>query len=204
MKIGVDVDQTISTGYVGNSFQESLAYYQAKAIAVPEHIEGYPQLFQLPDVLRVHEVLPGALAGVTTLARYGSISYFTVRKHQDAQVEREIQAITQNWLREHHFPCPDEVVFCRSIMQKLIRLYEREKESTDSLLLIDDRWSVALQALEQITQNADYRHIATMLCKRLTLVAFGASSLPENPTRLRVIALPDWSCLVDLLAFLEQ
>ena len=200
MFIGIDIDQTISTGYKGESFQESLAYYQARGVTIPQTVRGYLELFQLPAVLRVHEVLPGAVAGVTTLARSGRISYFTVRKHSDAQVEAEIHAITRAWLGDHGFPSADQVIFCRSVMHKLVQLYEREKESTERLLLIDDRWQQALDALAQIAQNEAYRYIATMLRERLTLVAFGASSLPERTEGLRVVALPDWNRIADLLS----
>lgn len=201
MLFAVDVDQTISTGYAGKDIQESIAYYEAMGIAVPAHITNYPELFQLPGVLRQHETLPGAVAGVHALAKHGCIAYYTVRKHEDARIEQEIQAITRSWLAEHDFPYSCSVVFCRSVMHKLLQLC---KESEDALVLIDDRWHKVGNALEQFAQSEEYRCIADDLCRRLTLVAFGASSVPANPLGLRTIALSTWENTVDLFAFIEE
>ncbi len=54
MIIGVDIDQTIGTGYKGACFQESITYYQSKGLTIPQTVRGYPELFQLPAVLRIH------------------------------------------------------------------------------------------------------------------------------------------------------
>jgi hypothetical protein len=193
--IAIDIDQTISSGYVGKNLEDSMQYYRARGVEIPEHIVRYSQLFQLPGVLCQHEALPGAIEGVNALAKY-RVTYYTVR-------EQSVETITCFWLAQHGFPCSDSVVFCRSVMHKLLQLYEREKGSKEPLFLIDDRWQIALEAIEQLKESKDHQHIAKMLCDRLTVVAFGISSLPENHTELRVVAFPDWSHVVDLLAVIQ-
>ncbi|HEU5382532.1 MAG TPA: hypothetical protein VFV38_44560, partial [Ktedonobacteraceae bacterium] len=73
----VDIDQTISTGYIGASLAESIVYYRDRGVAVPDGMESWPDLFQLPDVARQHEVLPGALIGAWRLAEHGELFYAT-------------------------------------------------------------------------------------------------------------------------------
>lgn len=191
----VDIDQTVSTGYAGKNLRESIAYYEALGILVPAHITKYPELFQLPDVLRVHETLPGAVDGVNALAKHGRIAYYTVRKHRDPCIEQEIQDITRTWLAKRNFPSADSVIFCRSAMHKLLWLSEAGE---DLLVLIDDRWRKIGNAFTELVQSKDHGCIANDLRQRLTLVAFGALSIPESPSGLRTVAFPDWGNVADL------
>lgn len=189
MLFAIDIDQTISTGYAGKGLRESIAYYEAKGIKVPAHITKYPELFQLLDVLRLHDALPGAVAGVHELAKHGHIAYYTVRKHDDPQANQDIQGITRTWLAGHGFPCPNNVVFCRSVMHKLLRLHE---EDEDALVLIDDHCDKAFTALGRLAHSEDSQQIADDLSRRLTMITFGAPPFH------------DWHCVIDLLAFIRR
>jgi hypothetical protein len=64
--------------------------------------------------------------------------------------------------------------------------------------LIDDRWQdllVALQELEaQAAASPRFQRMLEGARRRLTLVAFGVSSIDEPvlPSGIRVVALPSW------------
>lgn len=188
----VDIDQTISTGYVGQSLAESIAYYRERGVVVPDHIASWPELFQLPAVLVQHEKLPDALAGMNLLARYGDVAYATVRKS-------DVAGITCGWLWEHGFPSPDQVIICRSIVHKLRELAQRP----GGLVLIDDRWRKALDQWPRLVEIDPAA--AEILLDRLTLVAFGsnAADLPESPV-VSVVPLPDWRSVADVLMALHE
>lgn len=192
MKLFVDIDQTISTGRVLASLAESVKYYRERGVAVPDGVESWPDLFQLPAVLRQHEMLPSALDGVRLLAEQGEIAYLTVRKP-------DVKAITQDWLRLEDFPAPDRVVICQSSAHKLLAIAEHPGQA----VLIDDRWRKLLEVWPRLVEYAP--DVAADLCERLTLVAFGApaSDLPESPI-IPVVALPDWSKVADVLTAVHQ
>jgi len=181
MKIFVDIDQTISTGRVSDTLQESMLYYRDQGIAVPDTVTCYPDLFQLPDIVSLHDVLPSACSGVYQLAQYGDIAYATVRAP-------DIEDITKKWLGEHDFPSPDSVILVQSVAHKLLAI----SAFSGPLVLIDDRWRKALGVWPRLMDHSP--EIAQNLATRLTLVAFGAntSDLPGS-SAVPVLALPDWS-----------
>ncbi len=181
MKIFVDIDQTISRGHVADSLHESMEYYRSRGIAVPDDVACYPDLFQLPDVVRLHETLPGACSGVTRLTTFGDISYATVRNS-------DVEEITRLWLYEHDFPSAENVIFSQSMAHKLLAI----SRSAGQLALVDDRWRKALEVLPRVMEYSP--ETARNLGTRLTLVAFGASAndLPGSPV-VPLVALPDWS-----------
>lgn len=181
MKVFVDIDQTISTGRACGNLQESVLYYRDRGIAVPDTITCYPDLFQLPDVVRLHEVLPGARSGVYQLSLSGDISYATVRLP-------DVEEVTRAWLWEHDFPSPDTVIFSQSMAHKLLAI----SAFSGPLVLVDDRWRKALEVWPRLVDHN--QEMAQDFATRLTLVAFGASSsdLPASSV-VPIVALPDWS-----------
>lgn len=185
---GVDIDQTIATGYIGKNVQECRAYYQHQGITVPESAQTYVEIFGLPEVIRVHEELPGAVAGVQWLAKRGPVGYFTVRKP-------ELQQNTCDWLREHHFPEPQNVTFCVSMVQKLLKM--QDVPSQERLFLIEDHWQKVLVALQFIEEKDPL--VATRIRDRLTLVAFGATAV-DVPSKAPVciVPLPAWAYLEEV------
>lgn len=193
----VDIDQTISTGYKGKSLKESITYYQKRGISLPDTVNCYADIFGLPKVVRLHEVLPGADAGVQRLARVNDVGYFTVRKseHQQAELEKN----TYLWLRDHQFPAPENVTFCVSMVQKLLKI--NDVPSVDPFFLIDDNWQKALMALQFIEEKSP--PVATSIRDKLTIVAFGATTsvVPSNAP-VRLVPLPDWAHLEEALCHL--
>lgn len=181
----VDIDQTISTGHVGRDLADSITYYQERGVVVPDTVASWPELFQLPDVARQHEVLPGAAAGVRKMTEGCQLYYATARKS-------DVHQITRDWLSEHGFPSPDQVIFVEGVSEKLVAIAEHP----GPLFLVDDRWRQILMILEKYGKR---RSLAGLL-DRLTLVAFGArsSDLPLSPV-VSVVPLFDWSCLDDSL-----
>ena len=195
----IDIDQTLSTGFIGASFKESIDYYRTRGIAIPATVTTYLSLFQLPEVLQIHDALPGAVEGVQRLSQLGTLHYFTVRKDDNSATSKCIQAVTRRWLAEKHFPCPDNVVFCRSTMHKLVMMHELGEAP---IVFIDDRWQKALEALDQLeTRNEEARQIAAFIRKHVTIIAFGARSVPHRDIRL--VALPTWEHIADVMAMLN-
>lgn len=186
----VDIDQTISTGYIGASLAESIAYYRDRGVVVPDGIGSWPDLFQLPDVARQHEVLPGALIGAWRLAEHGELFYATARKS-------DVHQITHDWLFANGFPKPESVIFVEGVGEKLVALATH----AGPLVLVDDRWRQLLNILGK------YGHLRSLsgLSDRLTLVAFGAqaSALPASPV-VPVVALPKWSQIADVLMKIHE
>lgn len=186
----IDVDQTISTGRVLASLAESVKYYRERGVAVPDSIESWPALFQLPDVARQHEVLPGAVDGVRQLTEGCELHYLTARKS-------DVYQITRGWLAEQGFPVPDQVIFVEGVAEKLAVLAEHP----GALILVDDRWRQLLDILEKYGQ----RRVLSGLRNHLALAAFGAQAadLPASPI-VPVVALPDWSMVADVLMKIHE
>jgi hypothetical protein len=202
MRFIIDIDQTLSTGFIGTSFEESIEYYQAQGLVIPATVATYLALFQLPEVMQIHEVLPGATEGATLLAEQGEIQYFTVRKGGDNATSERIQAVTRQWLRSHSFPSPENVVFCRSTMHKLVLMHNLGGE--EPLVFIDDRWRKAIEALDDLeARDEESQNVAAFIRKHVTLVAFGAESVPARDD-LHLMALSAWERIGDVMAVLTQ
>lgn len=178
----VDMDQVTCTGHVCPTLAESIAYYRARGVVVPDSIDSWPDLFQLPDVVRQHEVLPGAVEGVRKLTEGCKMFYLTARKP-------DVHDITREWLRREGFPSPDKVIFVDGVAEKLIALAEYD----GPLFLVDDRWRQLLGILEEYGHR---RRVLSGLLDRLTLVAFGASKsdIPLSSI-VPVVQLLNWSWL---------
>lgn len=185
MTFFIDIDQTISTGFVGASVQESLAYYQARGILIPPEASRYIDIFQVPEVVRIHEVFPGAQEGIRHLLPLGNVIYATAR-------QARVEEITREWLREQDFPAPERVLFCQGVAEKLVALAEHP----GSLVLVDDRWHQLLNILETYGKRRALRD----LVERLTLVAFGAdqTDLPGSAV-VPIMPLPDWFGVTDVI-----
>ena len=188
----LDIDQTISTGHVGRDLATSVQYYRALGLEIPDRIQVWPDLFQLPEVVRRHEMLPDALAGVMQLSGVGEIAYATVRKPA-------VEQITRAWLASNGFPSPECVMLCQNMAQKLLAL----APYAGALVLIDDRWRAALEVWPRLEEHAP--EVAADLRQRLTLVAFGATqaNVPESSV-VPVIPLPDWRLVADVLMMIHE
>lgn len=194
----IDIDQTIATGVDAPGFYAAVKHYRNLGIVIPETISDYHSLFQMPEVMRHHDPLPGAIEGVNYLAHVGRVEYYTVRKGTDRQL---IEETTQRWLTEKGFPNPGNVIFCRSVMHKLVTMHEREKDSQEPIIFIDDRYTQAIDAFAQIAAG-EYHHITDSLRGRLSIGAFGATIVPESSV-IPLMALPSWTHVADLIATLS-
>jgi hypothetical protein len=204
MFFAIDIDETISRGAVKGDLAANILYYRNLGIAFPKTITDFPSLLQDPHVIPLHQPLPDAVEGVKHLSQSGRVGYYTVRKHDDSLQEARIQEATKQWLKQNQFPNPTSTVFCRSVLDKLVKLYEQEKESQESLMLIDDRWRKAIEAfgiLDSHSQETAY--MADVLRERLTIVAFGTDTVLHRGG-LHVVALPSWSCVVDMYTALDH
>jgi hypothetical protein len=181
----IDIDQTISTGYVGTSVLDSIAYYRTLGVEIPTGLTKYIELFQLPEVVRIHEVFPGAQAGINHLTQLGNVTYATARASN-------VEEITHEWLRQQEFPLPDQVIFCNGVAEKLLAL----APYAGPLVLIDDRWS---QLLDVLTQYSGKHRVLRSLHDRLTLIAFGAvqADLPGSSV-VPVVPLAQWERITDI------
>jgi hypothetical protein len=175
----IDIDQTISTGHVSRDLQESVQYYRDLGLVVPDGLQSWPVLFQLPEVVRLHEVLPGAREGVRQLAQLGEVWYATARKP-------EVEQITREWLATRAFPNPERVIIVEGIAEKLLAL----AAYPGPLVLVDDRWQ---QLHEILVQHGERHRVLAGVRERLTLVAFGARQehVPET-TVVPVVPLCGW------------
>src|SRR5258708_923560 len=123
VKICVDVDQTIASGFLGESVEESLAYYRARQVAVPADARRYKDFFGLPEVIRIHEEIPNALNALQHLASAGyDMGYFTVRHSDNSSQEEQIRVNTRLWLVEHQFPHAENVFFFTGMPTKLYEI----------------------------------------------------------------------------------
>jgi hypothetical protein len=202
----IDLDQTTCTGYVGSGVQDSIAHYRDKGIIIPESAARYIDFFGLPDVLRIHEEIPGALAGVRKLAQMGGLGYFTVRKGSDMIAQQKVETATREWLIEKLFPMTSHVTFCKSMAEKLLKLSQQPLEPQEPLILIDDSWKKALGVLPLLAEHThETAQAYRVLCERLTIVAFGAEpgDLPPDAP-IHLVALPDWSGIDSVIRVFTQ
>jgi hypothetical protein len=198
MLFAIDIDQTLATGFIGLTIKESIEHYQQLGVAIPVTVSTYLSLFQMPEVMKLHETLPRAAEGVTRLTELGTIRYFTVRKNDDNALNGCIQAITKQWLAEKQFPCPYEVLFCHSTLHKLVRMHELAKDTQESFVFIDDQWHKVLDALDLLeARGEDGQLLANFVRKQVTIVAFGADQVPER-NDICLVALPSWAHIANL------
>jgi hypothetical protein len=231
MFFAVDIDGTIATTLNQTGYAPVVDYYKRAGIGIPETIANFQDLIEHPYFIayrKTHEdqfqallqeilespammfekqPLPHAIQGVTHIAQTGRVAYYTVRKSHDEQRHRDIQETTKQWLSLHQFPNPGQVVFCMSVMNKLVRLYHQETQ--DSLVLIDDRFLQILEAFELLVSGghpkfdrATQHKMVEAFQQRLVVVAFGVEeqALPESRNGLQLLALASWGKVTDLIA----
>jgi len=221
MLLGVDIDGTIATLLSATGFRPVVNYYKRLGIGVAVSVSDYDSLLadpafvtyyqnnteafnetvrnivESPEMMLEKEPLNGAVAGVTRLAGLGNVQYYTVRKSSDEPSQQAIEKATKEWLSLHHFPHAGSVVFCKSVMHKLVMIYQQEKDGQKPLVLIEDRWEAAIEAFDELATRG-WNAITDLLRQRLILVAFGVSSVPKIANGLQMVALPSWSTLNDI------
>jgi len=147
-----------------------------------------------PEVHLDLQTLPGSRDGVetllTTLAEVQDLSYYTVRPH-------EVKDATQDWLKKHNYPNPENVVICDSPEDKLKRIItnlvlSKPEEERGSVLLVDDSLKDLNMAAEKIANDPEYSDGL----KYIVLIGFGNTEHVEGTfypsTGLRVLSLPSW------------
>ena len=177
---------------------------QVKAFC--ERIEMPRRLFEAsreravtrPEIVSQFAIIPGAVEALRQLAARDAICYYTVRKP-------EVEETTRQWLEQHEFPHPHQVVLCRSVLGKLRQLYEREQSSSERFILIDDRVAQMIDEYNKLA-SGDYqqmlpqwREIAAFLQTRVTLVAFGVPSISIHPS-LQLATLASWDHIDHIVA----
>lgn len=140
-----------------------------------------------PQLLIAMLPLPGAVQGVTQLAQHAPVAYYTAR-HSAVRPERNppMEQATKEWLVKKQFPCSDAVVFCSGVSDKLARLVVVAQ--IQPVMLIDDQYEKLLNVFALLDQ-----HSREVLQENLHLIAFGATSLPEQDYGLLVHVLPCWN-----------
>lgn len=176
-------------------------YREARTDA--EFQEAIERIEQAPEMLRSLPTFAGAVQGVQRLAEHGGIAYYTVRRDRD-----EVKAATRVWLREQGFPRPDRAVFCISLMNKLIRVYQWIRAEPGPCMLIDDLAAQLAMAFSQLQAAKHPRfspqecsQITALLQRHLTLVSFG-NAAPESSCGLQVTRLSSWQNIDELLIIL--
>ena len=187
-------------------------FFQAPELAVfrsrlsnGEWEEVLQQAEQAPVVLARQRVLPSALQGVKTLAASAPLSYCTVRRDQE-----EVRQATCAWLTSQQFPSPQQVIFCRSLLGKLLAVYHHILETHEAVVLVDDLYVPLLKGFQQLVEGHHPRYSSTqcgklveVLREMMTLIAFQATTVPEESNGLRVLALPSWDRLDEVLPVLR-
>lgn len=152
----------------------------------PAQAERYHSVYQTlqhnPLIQSQLSPLPGAQEGVQRLVQLGRIVYATCR-NSDAG-ER-----TQNWLRIHDFPAPEQAVMCHHYYYKYLVAFD-QAEPGEGVVLIDNSEAV-IKAFARVIM--EYRDVASSLLRRLTIAAFGYQESPApGQIPLRVFPLPSW------------
>ena len=144
-----------------------------------------------PEVLVAVLPIPGAVEGVQRLTGLGKVTYWTARyTPESAETSQAMADATRQWLREQHFPFPEEVIFCESPQDKLIRIAERSEAEDLSIILVDDRYSKLLEVAGYLDN-----HLQTILRRRVTILAFRAISVPEECYDISVIPFRSWKAI---------
>jgi len=157
-----------------------------------------------PEMLLSYAEFDLASHAVRLLAEHGKVAYYTVRAP-------DMLSVTEAWLQHHGFPFSQNVVLCRSVLNKLVQLYQHERDA-DMVVLIDDRYQqmindFALLAGGAFPQLSEWQEIVQFVQQRVQLVAFGAAYLPAIANGLQVTPLPNWKHVADknlVTLFLES
>lgn len=144
-----------------------------------------------PEVLVAVLPIPGAVEGVQRLTELGEVAYWTARyTPESAETSQAMADATRQWLREQLFPFPEQVIFCESPQDKLIRIAERSEAEDLSVILIDDRYLKLLEVAGYLDDR-----LQAILRRRVTILAFRATSVPEECYDIPVIPFRSWQSI---------
>jgi hypothetical protein len=143
----------------------------------------------MPSYLLTCALVPGAVQALCTLAHDGNVWYCTCRKTEIPDFNLRIAHATHLWLADAHFPNPEQVIFCRTIRQKLEYIADQLAESGEEGIFIEDQYE---EVLAELPTLSDERR--SVLRSSLVVWAFGARSvLPAASGLLAgLVALPSW------------
>lgn len=220
MLFAIDIDGTIAGistlfgVYFNQELDLGLSPEEAQRIRWYHHLRKHPAIIEYrkahnerfmevwtkyreyAPAMLAREVIEGAVEGVNQLSQWGHVQYVTIRISQDKEINEQIQSATRQWLREHHFPQPEQVTFCANFEEKLTHVAHTNH---DQVIFIDDRCSTDLfTCYQELLQNPDYKKLIEHL-QQVIFVAFGKQELPENTFGLRMLPLPSWNLSSDLL-----
>jgi hypothetical protein len=235
MFLGIDVDGTIA---MRNTAQWIKVCNEVLKLNIsPERLEqiSYRDFLQLPEVSAYRKrvgaeysqraigwidfhpkallsMLPlqDAVTGVSKLASICEICYYTARYSPIVAQQQEIASATKQWLERQGFPSPDNVVFCESVADKLIKLADYVEASSQATILIDDRYQRLLEAFAQLdagqhpTLDDDHCLRSTSLLRRhLTIVAYKTTPSSQDGCAVPVIPFISWQeadALIELVS----
>lgn len=139
-----------------------------------------------PRALLADIVLSDAVSGVERLMQLGAISYLTARYSISNQWQRGIVEGTEQWLEAQQFASASQVIYCNKIEGKLRYLLGQAKESSEHLVLVDDRYARILELVAAMDQ-ADRE----ILSSTIVLVAKSCRVSPPC-AEFRVLPLRRW------------
>jgi hypothetical protein len=201
----IDVDGTIAEPkFFDDDLRTCCDWYVREEIITSEEVtqlQHHHQLFLLPHVLVTHVPILGAVETLHDLVGEGkTLQYFTVRQAIDPTVCSHVHEKTRIWLRDQHFPCPDDVRFFWDAGEKLTASLEARE---DQILLVDDRPDGLVQAYQKIAEKEP--SLARQIRQRVKVLAFGFTDISTYySSSLRVIHLPSWSSFWNIRAELER
>ena len=168
------------------------------------NLTSHQRLFLLPQVLRTHLHMPGAVETLERLARADDrIHSLTFRNHIEPAQCQQVHDGTRAWLREQGFPFSEQVCFFWDAPDKLCAALDADAPRS---LLIDDRPADLLDGSTRLSQSDPAQ--AAQARERVLLAAFHTSTWNGHLAPLadlpRVVPLPDWATCELLLFQLER
>ena len=131
--------------------------------------------------------MAGAVDGIHTLAKRGSVTYFTACSDSHNAERSMVMAVTAcQWLREQKFPFPEQVVHCQDLTDKLFTIMA-SLQVGETILLIDDQYEQLIHAITALAQPAQ-----DLLRRQLIIGAYKAKSAPEECHGVRVFPFLSW------------
>lgn len=201
----IDIDGTIAEPrFFDDDLRTCCDWYVNEGIVTSREVlslQHHQQLFLLPDVLVTHVPLSGSVEALHDLVAGGkTLQYFTVRQAIDPEVCDRVHGNTRAWLRDQHFPCPDQVRFFWDAGHKLTEALEAREEQ---IILIDDRPDGLIQAYKNIAEKDP--DIAQHIRQRVTVLAFGTFDIHASASSLlRIVPFASWSSFWNLRSELEK
>jgi hypothetical protein len=151
-----------------------------------------------PKYLLTCQIIPDAVAGMGMLAREGSVSYCTCRKTEKPSFNVLVAQSTRTWLEQVAFPPSDQVIFCRTMKEKLEAIADQLAAYGETAIYIDDQYHKVLASLATLSEDR-----RSLLRRSLIVWAFGMpqEELLENADQLiNLVALPSWARITEAIA----